>query len=301
MSDAAQPSDSTPPTTAPRRRERVGLHIFLLGLTMVTTTLAGAGLADGPAAAGWIGQVLAGLPYSLMVLSILGAHEMGHYLTCRHYGVDASPPFFLPGPPILVGTFGAFIRLREPMKNRKVLFDVGVAGPLAGFVVMLPILAWSAATAEIGRLDAPGYLEFGEPLLMQLMMWLFGRQVSDGETLLLNPAMMAAWVGCLATALNLIPVGQLDGGHLAYAVSSRFHRVVAPAALVLFCLAGVFIFPGYLIFGMVLVFTGTRHPPVVNESGGIGPARVVIAWIALIILLLCFVPGPVRVGTLTAV
>lgn len=288
-----------PAPAVARRRERVGLHLFLLGMTFLTTSWAGIWIATGEFIPTSIAQAASGLPYSIMVIAILGAHEMGHYLTCRRYGVDASPPFFLPGPPLLIGTFGAFIRLREPMRTRKVLFDVGVAGPIAGFVVMLPILAWAVATAEVVPATGTPGLTFGEPMLLKLMAWLCGRQLAENESLLLNPAMMAAWVGCLATALNLLPVGQLDGGHVLYAVSRRFHRTVAPLALALFCIAGALLYPGYIVFAMVLVFAGSKHPQVIDESGDIGTGRMMVALLALVILVLCFVPGPVSGPVLT--
>jgi membrane-associated protease RseP (regulator of RpoE activity) len=213
--------------------------------------------------------------------------------------VDASPPYFLPSYPWPIGTFGAFIRLRQQMPDRRVLFDVGVAGPLAGFVVTLPVLAWGMLTAQVVPLDATGGIEFGEPLLLQGMAWLVGRSPGAGEALLINPAMMAAWVGCLATSLNLLPVGQLDGGHILYAVSRAFHGRMAPVALVVFSLASIAIYPGYLVFAMVLVFVGSRHPSVRDEQGDIGTGRRLIAILALVMLILCFVPGPISLPEIT--
>ena len=293
MSESFTQPSVAPDPPAARRRERWGLHLFLLGLTLLTTTWAGVGIATGEPVPTSFSHLLAGLPYALMVMTILGAHEMGHYLTCLRYGVDASPPYFLPSYPWPIGTFGAFIRLRQQMPDRKVLFDVGVAGPLAGFVVTLPVLAWAMLTAQIVPLNDAGGIVFGEPLLMQGMAWLVGRTPGAGETLLLNPAMMAAWVGCLATALNLLPVGQLDGGHIAYAVSRTFHRRMAPVALAVFSLVSVAFSPGYLVFAMVLVFAGSRHPTARDEQGDIGTGRRLIAILALVMLILCFVPGPI--------
>src|SRR5262249_46298699 len=156
------------------------------------------------------------LSYSLSLIAILGAHEMGHYVACRLYRIEATLPFFIPGPPAF-GTFGAVIRIRSPFTTRRALFDVGVAGPIAGFLVALPVLAYGLSHSQIVRLEPhPGDIGFPSCLLLELAYRYFFRSLAPGETISLHPVVIAAWVGMLATFLNLIPVGQLDGGHMLY-------------------------------------------------------------------------------------
>ena len=161
--------------------------------------------------------------------SSLLCHEFGHYLTARHYRVDASLPYFLPMPFTIVGTLGAFIRIRSPFPNRRALIDVGLAGPIAGFLVCLPLLAAGVASSRPGPLAAGG-IQFGEPILFRWFAALFGPAVPDGQVLYLSPMGLAAWFGLLVTAINLLPIGQLDGGHALYAVlrgrAARFSRTV---------------------------------------------------------------------------
>src|SRR6202030_1767126 len=163
-----------------------------------------------------------GLWYSATILAILGCHEMGHYLACRYYDVDASLPFFLPAPLLLTGTFGAFIRIREPIPTKRMLFDIGIAGPIAGFVVAVPALfigLWMSRLVQLPP-DFSG-VSLGEPLLFKLASQLVWGTTADTVSLNLHPIGFAAWFGLLATALNLFPIGQLDGGHISYAVLGR--------------------------------------------------------------------------------
>ncbi|HET9482120.1 MAG TPA: site-2 protease family protein [Candidatus Polarisedimenticolia bacterium] len=283
-----------------RGRDRLALHALLFVGTFYTMTMAGAlsspraFLAD-PGSLGTQSLLdpaflSLGLSYSVCLIAILGVHEMGHYLACRHYGVDASLPYFLPSVP-LFGTFGAFIRIRAPIPDRRVLFDVGVAGPLAGFAVALPILIYGVMHPQLVPVVAEG-ASAGEPLLMLwLGMWL-SPPVPDGYVPLLSGPLMAGWVGCLATALNLFPIGQLDGGHICYAISARFHRAVSMAALVAFVLLGLVVYPGWLVFATLLVMFGSWHPPVLDESKRLPAGRVLLAAVSLAVLALCFIPEP---------
>src|SRR5262249_21835627 len=212
-------------------QDRVWLHGLLFLLTIVTTTLVGADqyagyLADfkqpGPLPMSVSGLLLRGLWYSGTILVILGCHELGHYFACRYYDVDASLPYFLPVPTPLTGTLGAFIRIREPIPAKRMLFDIGIAGPLAGFAVALPALLLGISLSHVAKLP-PNFSGFerGEPPLFKLVSWLTWGSIPDGYSLNLHPIGFAAWFGLLATALNLFPVGQLDGGHICYAVFGR--------------------------------------------------------------------------------
>jgi membrane-associated protease RseP (regulator of RpoE activity) len=309
------PSSSVFRTAVPQRSRGL-LHLLLLVVTFATLLAAGGVMAPEwaevppalgpPAAFGWLaahpavaGRLAASaLTYALWVLAILGAHEMGHYLACRRYRIPATLPFFIPGvPPI--GTFGAVIRIRGAIPDRKALFDVAAAGPLAGFVVALPALAWGLKSAEpvAPELVAESGMFLGEPFIVALLGPLVGQ---GAEHVFVNPAFMAGWVGILVTSLNLFPVGQLDGGHAAYAVSARVHRVVS--RLTLIAMLGAIAFqllshelPSYLLWFGILVWMRDRHPRLVDERAPLGRGRVVLATLLAVLFLICFIPFPFRV------
>lgn len=232
-----------------------------------------------------------GLAYSVCLIGILGVHEMGHYVACRYYGVDASLPYFLPSLPIPIGTFGAFIRIRAPIPDRKVLFDIGLAGPIAGFVVAAPVLIYGLVTAEPVP-TPPSVQILGDPLLLSWLSAMFPRQIPDGQTILLSGPLMAGWVGCLATAINLFPIGQLDGGHVCYAISAGFHRVASAVTLAGFVAMGLLVYPGWLFLATLLILFSPRHPPLLDESPRLSTGRKVLAVAALLILIVCFIPRP---------
>jgi len=268
-------------------RERPGLHLLLLLASFYTLTLAGAFAATNTFT---MMPRAAGLSYSLCLIAILGAHEMGHYLFCRFHRLDASLPYFLPGIPLL-GTFGAFIRIRAPFPNRRVLFDVGVAGPIAGFVVLVPVLVYGFMHPTLTPIDGSG-APVGEPLLFTLLGWWLTPSIPDGYAPLWSGPLMAGWVGCLATAFNLFPIGQLDGGHIGYSMSSAFHRGASIAGIVGFVVLGLLVSQVWLFPAALLVFFGPRHPPVLDESVTLTPGRRLVAVLALLLLVLCFIPTP---------
>jgi membrane-associated protease RseP (regulator of RpoE activity) len=268
--------------------------------TVISTLLAGAtmtgseawsfalllDLARRPAA--W----MAGLPYAAAALFILGAHEMGHYVACRLYRIDASLPFFLPGPN-LFGTFGAVIRIRAPFTTRRALFDVGVAGPIAGFVAAVPILLYGLAHSSItAEPPHPGDILLNPCLLLDWLYPLFFT-IGPETSVRLHPMFAAAWLGLFATSLNLLPVGQLDGGHMLYAVSPRAHRIVSRAGIVMMCVGGYRV-GGYhlVLFGVVFAILGIRHPAPLDDVTPIGRGRLLVALLGLLIFILCFIPVP---------
>lgn len=231
-----------------------------------------------------------GIPYSLCLILILGTHEMGHYVACRVYRIDASLPFLLPGPPFL-GTFGAVIRIRAPLTDRRALFDVGVAGPIAGFVTALPVLFYGLSRSSVVQQPPrPGDIGLPSCLLLEVLYPLFFPDMGPGDTVRLHPTFVAAWVGLLATGLNLLPLGQLDGGHMLYAISRRAHRTVSRYGALLLIAAGA-LFGGWhlLVFGIVFGIIGPGHPPPLDEIRPPGPGRIVIAWIGLAIFALCLI------------
>jgi membrane-associated protease RseP (regulator of RpoE activity) len=243
--------------------------------------------------------LLNGLLYSASILAILGAHEFGHYYACRYYGVDASLPYFLPAPFPLTGTLGAFIRIRQTIPGKRELFDIGIAGPIAGFVVAIPVLLLGMSMSRVSQLppDTSGFVELGEPLLFQAAAWLFWGTPPEGYSINMHPMAFAAWFGLLATALNLFPIGQLDGGHISYAVLGRKSTTVTLGTVV--GLIGLtFVSSSWLVWTvltvvMLLAF-GPRHPRTLDEDVPLDPARRWLAFGALVMFVVCFTPTPIE-------
>ncbi len=236
--------------------------------------------------------LLSGIPFSFTLLGILFAHEMGHYIACKMYKIDVSYPMFIPAP-TLFGTFGAFIRIRSPITTRRALFDVGIAGPIAGFIVAIPAMAYSVAVAKIvPDAQANADILLGSPPLVRFFTVLFHPNVPV-SWLLLNPVGRAAWVGLFATALNLLPVWQLDGGHILYSLANEGHRRISIAlALVLIALG--FQWLGWALWGFILLVLTLRfrHPPVMNRWEPLDGSRRLLAVVALAIFALCFTLVP---------
>ena len=315
---------------SPSTREWVK-HSALFLLTFITTTFAGIVIAapatdvPAPTASGVLGYVLyvpeyyrrivadllwqalanpgllkSGLTFSLALLTILTAHEMGHYLACRYYGVRATLPFFIPAPPLfLAGTFGAFIKMKSPIPTRRALFDIGLAGPLAGFVALLPVAVAGLLTLQAGPPPSiGGAIVFNDPLLFQAIAKLTGINLVDA---LPNPFYMAAWIGLLVTSLNLMPVGQLDGGHGTFAVfGQRAHKIIGRLAFITVVVMSVLGFiwhgspSGFLYTVLLAVMLKVRHPEP-DEMEPLGRGRSIVAIITLIVFALSFVPFPITI------
>lgn len=242
-----------------------------------------------------------GLRFSLPLMFILLCHELGHYLTCRRYGLSATLPYFLPLP-LGLGTFGAFIRIRSPIRNKRELFDIGVSGPLAGFVALLPFLWIGVALSQVEGVEAvpeseaTGWLLLpGRSLALVLAArWTHG-PMTAGTELIPHPFALAAWVGLLVTALNLIPVGQLDGGHVLYAVAGVWQRRLARFLWVGLMVMGWLFWPGFWIFGLLVLIMGLRHPRVIDERRPLDHRRMALAVLAGLLLVLSFTPDPLRI------
>jgi membrane-associated protease RseP (regulator of RpoE activity) len=237
--------------------------------------------------------LLMGLPFSLALLGILMAHEMGHFLACKYYGIDVSYPFFLPGPP-LFGTFGAFLRIRAPITTRRALFDIGIAGPIAGFVVAVPIAAYAIAVSKVvpaAAVDEP--VTFGIPLILRGMIGMF-HPGADPATVLFHPVARAAWVGFLATLLNLIPAWQLDGGHIVYSVTGEKHQDISIAVSLALIGLGLYSWRGWALWGFAMLVLSLRfkHPPVFDRWQELNAGRKLLALVALGIFVVCFMLWP---------
>lgn len=281
--------------------DRIWLHALLLVLTLFTTTLVvglpyaevmpGAGLGDAMrSGATW----RAGLAFSLPLLAILLAHEFGHYLACRRHDLDASLPYFIPVP-LGIGTLGAFIRIRSPLANKRELFDVGAAGPLAGFVVALPILVVGIALSQpVAALPRSDVWIFGEPLLFKAVVRLVHPGLAEGGDLMLHPTGFAAWFGLFATALNLLPFGQLDGGHVTYSMFGPLQRRVAWPLLGVLVALG-FKWPGWWLWAVIALVMRPRHPWMADEREPLDRGRQRLGWACLLVFALCFSPEPITV------
>ena len=306
----SQDAEAAYVVSAPRTRERYWLYALLFLFTLLTTCLVGAAMQfdfdrnvpfdlehslelwgffwDHP------GALLNGLPYSLTLLLILLAHEFGHYGASVFHQVDASLPYFLPSP--ILGTFGAFIRIRSPIFSRRALFDIGVAGPLAGFIFLLPALAIGVAFSKVlPGIALAGSHSFGTPTLQLLLERLIFPGVPAGD-IYLHPVARAAWVGMFATAMNLLPIGQLDGGHILYSFFPERHRTVSKGLCILMLPLGFF-WKAWFIWAVILWWLGRRHPAI-YDSAELGRGRAQLAWLALAIFLLCFTYQPFADGGL---
>lgn len=240
-----------------------------------------------------------GVTFAGSLLAILASHEAGHYIACRRYGVDATLPFFIPAPPLfLAGTFGAFIKIKSPIPSRHALFDIGVAGPLAGFIVAVPISIAGLLTLQPPLPLTEGSIIFNDPLLFRLIGRALGIELS--ATSPANPFYMAAWIGLLVTSLNLMPVGQLDGGHATYAVfGARTHKWLGRAAFVTMSMLAILGWmwhgspSGFLYSVLLAVMLRMRHPQAGDETERMGRARLVVAILTLLVFILSFVPFPI--------
>jgi membrane-associated protease RseP (regulator of RpoE activity) len=315
MSNPASPISSTteyyPSVSvyvAPPRRRLTWLYIFFFFLTVLTTLIVGTRmelnfqknipalsldenfLSVFPWALRHPTRLVLGIPFSFTLMLILFAHEMGHYLYCRYYDVNATLPFFVPFPS-LFGTMGAFIRIKSPIRSRAALFDIGIAGPIAGFVFAVGALIVGLFLSKpLPALVLAPDLEFGYPLIFRLAHHLLGYPVPLTK-LNLSPVAIAAWVGMFATALNLLPGGQLDGGHIVFSMSPRLHRIISSVTILILIPLGIYRWTGWLLWAVLLAISGMRHP-MVPEWPGISGARRWLAVFAILILVLTFTPTP---------
>ena len=278
--------------------------IVLFLLTVFTTLWAGAYATrsnpkEGPLQflLGDPAALLKGLPFAGTLLGILVTHEFGHYLFSRIHRVPASLPLFIPGPPHFIGTFGAIIRMRSPILSRRALFDIGVAGPIAGFVVAVVALVIGLSLSKVVTNEAVYGLHLGEPLLLQFVSWLVLGPLPQGYDVVLHPVGFAAWFGLFVTSLNLIPIGQLDGGHVAYALWGPRQRTVALAMLPILLVLGFMPggWPGWFLWAGMAGLVGLGHPPVRDPRAALGRTRIWVGWGALAIFALTFAPIPFSV------
>jgi membrane-associated protease RseP (regulator of RpoE activity) len=303
---------------APASAPRYLLAISLFLLTLFATTTLGAGwylstrtdvttdlvpfLTPRTITAVWSDPDLlaTGLMFSLPALFILLCHELGHYLTCRRYGLPVTLPYFIPAP-LGLGTLGAFIKIKSRIRSKQELLDVGASGPIAGFLALLPFLLYGVAKSQPATVQLAAENETsnlvlllpGKSLGIELAVRLFHGELPEGVVMDLHPFALAAWVGLLATALNLLPLGQLDGGHILYAANSKLQRQSVFLLWGALALAGLFLWPGWILWCVVVLIVGLRHPRLIDENKPLDRRRRLIAFACLILFVLSFMPIPV--------
>ncbi len=290
-------------------RPKYRLSLFLFALTLLSTLMVGTELAISFRVNAPIADSLAlyislwkhpaalaeGIPFAFTVLGILLAHEMGHYLACRYYRIHATLPYFIPFPN-LIGTMGAFIRIRSPFQDRKALFDVGIAGPLAGFIIALPALFFSLPLSKTSPMR-PGftYFLFGESLAFKLVARLQGLHFPQGMDINYHPVAMAALVGLFATAINLLPVGQLDGGHIVYSVFGWYHRWVSRVFVFVVVPVLMVFWVWWAIWALIPLVLGINHPRTLDDAMPLDTPRKRFALLAVLMFVLSFSPNPIRI------
>jgi len=308
------PAPEAPPPRRPRAsffaKDRTWLNVLLFVLTCGSVFLVGISWGSSwlyaeklaadpefqPAAGLFADARVLGLSliYTIVLLVILTAHEMGHYLMSRRYGLSATLPFFIPAPS-MIGTLGAFIKIRSPITRKLRLFDVGIAGPLAGFVPAVFALFIGLAFSKIvPSLPHEEALIFGEPLLLKIAGLFLLKDAGPGFDVVLHPAAFAGWIGLLVTALNLLPLGQLDGGHIAFSVLRGKTRRFSIIVLVLLAVMGLVFWVGWLVWVLMLLTLGLRHPQIWDEATPLGRKRTTLLVCVIAIFILCFIPAPVK-------
>ncbi len=286
-------------------RPRLAIIVALFVLTVFSTVAAGCFVATGaipflsfnPLRSPRL--LLEGLPFAVTLLAILGTHEFGHYFTARAYGASVSLPYFIPAPPplFLFGTLGAVIRMRSPARDRNSLFDIAVAGPLAGLIVAVPALWLGLRWSRLGVVPEGGGVTFGDSLLMHFMNYLIFGSVPEGMDVIVHPVALAGWVGLFVTALNLFPVGQLDGGRIAYALLGPAHRFVSIGTFfALLTLGAVAESLNWIVFaGLVFLLIGFHHAPPLNDLTPLSRERYAVGMFCLVLLILLIPPVPIAI------
>ncbi len=268
-------------------------HILLFIATFFTTLIAGA-LLNGVIPWEEPEKIYRGLPFSLTLLLILMVHELSHYFTSRRHHVTASLPYFIPAPPI-IGTFGAIIKMKPPIPDKRSLIDIGASGPIGGFIIAIIACVIGLSLSEVkpaGALD--GGLAFGSSLLFSFLSDLVLQTGPEEYDVMLHPVAFAGWIGLLVTSLNLLPIGQLDGGHIVYALFGEKHGLIAKITIPILIVMGITLWPGWIVWAILMLIMGYKHPPVVYPHIQLDKNRKIIGWISLAIFILTFTPMPVQ-------
>jgi len=275
---------------APPGKPRIFWNLLLFFITLITTVLAGA-LQEGVNPFTQPGQIIRGIPFALALMGILLAHELGHYLVARKNGVNVTLPYFIPAPSF-IGTFGAFIKMRSPARDRRMLMDIGAAGPLVGVLVSIPILILGLSLSEVKKIEGQMGTQLGDSLLLWLISrWVVGA-IPPGYDVIIHPVGFAGWIGLLVTSLNLLPIGQLDGGHVVYALVGEKQKKISKIVFAGLLALGIFGWEGWLFWALLLWIMGFRHPPPLEWWIPLDRKRKVLGWVTLAVFALTFIPVP---------
>ena len=291
------------PLVRPKKPKLI-INLLLFCATVFTTVAAGA-MLQGVNPLTNPDQLTKGIPFSFALIFILLSHELGHYITSRIHRIDATLPYFIPAP-TFIGTFGAFIKMRSPVLDRRALLDVGAAGPITGFVVAIPFLIIGLMLSEVKTVATipEGGLFIGSSLLLSFLTRMIFGNLPDTQQIILHPVAFAGWIGLLVTSLNLLPVGQLDGGHIAYAVFGEKQEKISRFTLIVLIVLGTYKWvgeffhvqipgwEGWIVWALLLQIMGLKHPPPINHWIELDRKRKVIGWIALAIFVITFTPVP---------
>jgi membrane-associated protease RseP (regulator of RpoE activity) len=271
------------------------IHIVLFASTFVTTAMAGA-FQVGADPISDPSSIRAGFPFAIALMTILLGHELGHYFLSRFHGVRATLPYFIPAPPILIGTFGAFIRMKSPPRSRRALFDVGAAGPWVGILLAIPAVIIGLHLSEVQPPSAGGGLLLGDSLLFSFLTRMTLGVSSKDVTILLHPIALAGWFGFFVTFLNLLPMGQLDGGHVAYAMFGRAHRWVSRLFIGVILVLGFGGWQGWFVWAILIALLGLDHPPTLDPGTPLDRKRMAAAWLTIAVFVLTFMPNPISIA-----
>jgi membrane-associated protease RseP (regulator of RpoE activity) len=276
-------------------QKKLLLHILLFVITFFSTFLAGA-MQAGVNVLKEPEKIYKGFPFALTLMSILLAHELSHYFASRKHRVNATLPYFIPAPTI-IGTFGAFIKMKSPITTRQALMDIGVSGPIAGFIISIVVTIIGLSLSQVVPIQkTEGSLNLGDSLLFSTLSQLILDYKPGAQDVLLHPVAFAGWIGFFVTSINLIPVGQLDGGHIAYALFGEKHIYLSKILVPLMFLLGLLLWAGWAIWAIILMLIlGLKHPPILYSEVPLDGKRRFLGWLAFLILVLTFIPVPFKI------
>lgn len=269
------------------------IPILLFLITFLTTIIAGAlqlgvNIFDQPM------RIIEGLPFAATLMTILLVHEFAHYIASKKNNMEATLPYFIPSP-FFLGTFGAFIKIKSPIVTRKALIDIGASGPIAGFIVSVFACILGLGMSKVINLQQmAGGLSLGNSLLFSFLSWATIGVTPDEYDILLHPVAFAGWIGLFITSLNLLPIGQLDGGHISFAVFGERHRQISIFMVIFLMFLGLFSWEGWALWSILMLIIGIKHPPVIYWEVPLEPKRSFISIMCLIIFIITFVPYPFK-------
>lgn len=273
--------------------KRYVVPIILFFLTILSTLIAGA-LQQGINIIKEPLRIIEGYPFSISIMTILLGHEMGHYFASKAHRTQATLPYFIPAPSI-IGTFGAFIKMKSPILTRKALIDIGATGPLIGFILSVVACVIGLKMSKFVVLSGQDeFFMLGDSILFSLLVKIILGEVPPGQDVLLHSVAFAGWIGLFVTSMNLLPIGQLDGGHITYALFGRWHFYISRAIILAVAVLGIFYWYGWLVWTVLLLFLGIDHPPIMVWESRLSPGRTLIGIISFIVFILTFVPSPFR-------